>query len=309
LDLNKVWADFADNFNVPDVGVEIVNPTTLTQAIEYARPKTAAVLGYGAPLGLTAADDYYNYGQHPLEPRGYRATTPWHIRGLAVTPAGGGFSASWLAPADQSQGAVSGYVVEYAVNGGAFTVLTGWAEGDDNTDLTVTANVSAAVDDSIVIRVRARNANGNGPVKTAPAIIVENEGDVTITPTALRAVYTDGVGAASKTITTTTSATGGSPVLVVVSMRYSGTGGVLQDISATLDGVGMTSITQQNSANFQLCAFWANAADVPSGTWDVVLSNGTASFNGVAVGVYEMPGALDDQTGAVIGTASVSAST
>jgi hypothetical protein len=89
--------------------------------------------------------------------------------------------------------------------------------------------------------------------------------------------------------------------LVPVLMRYTGTQGILQDITATLNGTAMTRLAQANPAagNFQIVWLWASSADVPSGTWNVVISNGTANFNGVTVGVYEVANAADTQTGAV----------
>jgi hypothetical protein len=156
------------NFPVPDPAVAQNYPATKAEAIARARPlagSVAARSGCGALAEVgKESEDYYNFGQHPAEPLGYRMETPWYPIRLQVTAASGGFSASWAAPAP-IHGAITGYAVEYSVNGGSFTSLAGYG----GTALTA-AYSGGSAGQSIVVRVRATNANGNGPWMVAAAV-------------------------------------------------------------------------------------------------------------------------------------------
>ena len=126
-----------------------------------------------------------------------------------------------------------------------------------------------------------------------------------ITPALLAAIERDGTVDNNETITTTVAASGNHPVLVVVNLRHSGAGNSLQDISATLDGGAMTRRIQYGTtANFQTSFFWMASTSVPAGTFDVVVTDGTTTFNGVSIYIFEMENAKDDQTGAVDGSAT-----
>lgn len=120
-----------------------------------------------------------------------------------------------------------------------------------------------------------------------------------IAPVALRSTFIDAAQTNTKNFTTT-AASGDWAVLVAVLTRFTGGDGVRQAISATLNGVPMSVLAEANSANLQIEYFWAPAADVPSGTSTVGLSNATANFNGVSVATLEMVEAANDQTGAVV---------
>lgn len=121
--------------------------------------------------------------------------------------------------------------------------------------------------------------------------------------------FTDGTQNNSKTVTTEVAATGNHPALVLVETRYTGAGSTNQNITATLDGNSMTEITDGDGTNFQVTAFYIASSSVPASTFDVVVSNGTANFNGCHISVYEMVNAADDQSGAAVGATDTSAST
>jgi hypothetical protein len=306
LDADTASRNVTTNFNADlaalqtalGTGSSTIFPQSLTEAINLARPAASwwvTNCGVGCGLAPDAADDYYNFGQHGGA-KGFRVTTPWFVQRPSVTVAPGGFNAAWFVP----YGTVTSYNCEYRINGGSWTATT-------VTGTTATF-AGAAVSDVVDVRIRAVNANGNGPWSPVQSVTVTVAGGGPITPAALRATYRDGVGTSSKTITTTTSATGNHPVLVAVMTRYGGAGNVLQDITATLNAVPMTRLTQHMAGgNFQIAWFWATSADVPSGTWDVVITNGTNVFNGVAVSILEMTNATDSQTGAVYGAANFNA--
>lgn len=306
LDLNNSFAAFAGAFQVANPAIPQVNPTSIAEAIAYARPKAGSVMdgtGLGAGLAVSPANDFWNFGQHVGEQLGARQTVPWYVLRPTSTLIGGGVRVEWQEPAFLPSGlAITQYEVLYSKNGGAYVSLyTGLVR-----DQTYTG---AVIGDTIDVRIIASNANGAGTVSQLPQRTVTQNVPAAIAPVALVATYLNGTQNASKTITTTIAASGNSPVLVTLGMRFTGAQ-VLQNITATLNGVAMQRLQSENgvSTAFQIVRFWSPSADVPSGTFNIVVSNGTANFNGISARVLEMVNAKDDQTGAAVGAMSASAS-
>ncbi|MEO1493043.1 MAG: fibronectin type III domain-containing protein [Pseudomonadota bacterium] len=126
----------------PSTGVISGTPTTVqTQAVAVTATNAAGAATQNFTWTITAA-----------------ATPPGQVSGLTATPGDGAITLAWNAPADNGS-ALTDYVIERAIDGGAFsTVADGPGTATAFTDTGLTNGLAHAY------RIAAVNSEGTGPV-------------------------------------------------------------------------------------------------------------------------------------------------
>lgn len=167
LDLNNSFPAVLSAFSVSDPTVQRWMATGRMDAITQARPKLGGALpsGMGAGLSQDPANDYYNFGQFPEEPLGYRTNKPWEVVRFKAVVKPGGADLSWGEPPDVGGfGAVTGYDCQYSLDGSTWNALP--VAG-------TTASIRyLAIGAQPVFRARALNANGPGCWYTLPPVTI-----------------------------------------------------------------------------------------------------------------------------------------
>lgn len=112
-------------------------------------------IGMGGGLAVNPADDKYDYVAGV-----FLNNRPWQIRRPVFTPAAGGGDVAWLSPSYLGDGVISSYDLRHKLNGGAYTTVAG---------VSPPYTISGLAPGSLVIEIRANNANGSGPWTVMPA--------------------------------------------------------------------------------------------------------------------------------------------
>jgi hypothetical protein len=298
LNLNDNWLAMADNFSVPNVGVEEVNPTTVAQAIAYARPKAALPSGIGALAVSSADDEYVFFDGTNAGSIGLATNTPWFVTRLEVSAIGGGFYAEWLPPGYTGHGAITSYDCEYRINGGSWTGAT---------EVGTTALFdAAAVDDVVDVRVRAVNANGAGKWTVAPAVTVATP--LVPIPTFTELLNSTGTASIGDITTPTFVVSATKLVLVVIHLRNRTNGETINSCTIGAsgrpygDGTALTLLADA-SLTFNDARVLIYRTTISAGTYTVMMDR-VLSSNGHRVSVYETDASDTGATAVATGVAS-----
>ncbi len=198
----------------PVTGVISGTPTTVeTRAVTVTATNPAGQASQGFTWTITAA-----------------AGVPGQVTGLAATPGDGAVALAWTAPSDNGA-ALTDYVIEQSVAGGAFTVIAdGTGTGTAFTDTGLTNGTLHAY------RVSAVNNTGTG----TPSTVVEATPAAAGSAVAI-AAFDHGADPGSASIYTFSGiALGTGTAVIGVSAR--GSGGGVGFSAVTVDGQAATPI-------------------------------------------------------------------
>jgi hypothetical protein len=115
---------------------------------------------YGGPVDLSQGVSAPRIPKVPSAP-GIKVAVSGDLATITITPS-----------SDNGGSAITSYVVQYSLNGGAYTVTTGGTS--------LTRLYSALAPGSYVFRCYAVNAIGNSPVTTAAAVTVVGGGKIRV---------------------------------------------------------------------------------------------------------------------------------
>jgi len=182
-------------------------PMTRAEHIAAARPRAGTALsdiGMGAGLAVNSADDKYDFAAN-----GFKNNLPWQVRRPAISTSTGGGTVTWLAPAYLGDGAITSYDLRHKINGGGYTTVTG---------TTSPATITGQPSGSLVVEIRANNANGNGPWTVMTAVSITGTGDTAPAVNVVGSI--SGNAYTTATLTSTAATFTGSPAPTVTRQWY-----------------------------------------------------------------------------------------